>query len=167
MTDMAKDPFGDKRYKGGRPSYIDTPEGQQHVAECFAAGMSRQAMCDELGVKDKDTISRWRRDPRIKAKVMKLIEDRAIQISRKVDSIIEGRLSQAENLDTETLIKIRKEYGGASVQRREVADDATVHEAMEVLENNPEAVEQLERLLRGEPVDLVSAAPTDDFGPED
>lgn len=139
--------FGGKRYKRGRPSRLEDPEFLQLVAECFAAGMSRQEMCDELDVADKDTITRWRRDARVKAKVMKLIQDRAIQISRKIDSVIEGRLAHTDDMSIEELIKIRKEYGGASVQRREVADDATVHEALEALEDNPELVEEIEKLL--------------------
>ena len=104
-------------------------------------------MCEELGMKDKDTITRWRRDPRVKARVAKINEDRVIQISRKVDSIIEGRLAHAEEMDTETLLRIRKEYGGAAVARKEAIDDATVSEALDALEQNPDLDDELRELL--------------------
>lgn len=134
--------------KRGRPSRLDDPEQLRLIAELFAAGYSRQAMCDELEVKDKDTITRWRRDPRVKAIVTKLIEDRAIQISRKIDSVIEGRLSRAEDMKIVDLIAIRKEYGGSKVQSKEVADDATINDAIEALEANPDLADDLEALLQ-------------------
>lgn len=133
----------------GRPSRLNDPGFLQLVAECFAAGMSRQAMCDELDVGDKDTITRWRRDPRVKAKVQKLIEDRAIQISRKIDSVIEGKLSMAADMSIDELIKIRKEYGGSRVSSKELADDATVDQAVDALEQDPELADKLAALLNG------------------
>ncbi len=132
----------------GRPSRLSDPEFLKRVAQCFYAGMSRDAMCKELNVSDPDTITRWRRDPRVQAIVAKLNSDRVLQISRKVDSIIEGRLSRADQLDTETLIKIRKEYGGAAVSRTERPDDDTMAEAMEALEEDPEFVDALEEFIR-------------------
>lgn len=113
-------------------------------------------MADELGVKDLDTITRWRRDPRVKATVTRLLEDRIIQVSRRVDSIIEGRLSHADEMDTETLLKIRKEYGGAAVARTEKADDATVQQAMDAIEDDPDLPDKLAKLLEG---DTSSDAP--------
>lgn len=132
---------------GGRPSKLSDPSFLKLVAELFAAGASRADMCEELGMKDKDTITRWRRDPRVKARVAKINEDRVIQISRKVDSIIEGRLAHAEEMDTETLLRIRKEYGGAAVARKEAIDDATVSEALDALEQNPDLDDELRELL--------------------
>jgi hypothetical protein len=145
----------------GRPSRLADPEFLRLVAEHFAAGASRQDMCDELGVKDKDTITRWRHDPRVKAIVSKINADRVIQISRKVDSIIEGRLSQADKLDTETLLKIRKEYGGAAVSRKEANDDAVSAEAMKRLEEDPTIGDRLLEALNG-----PQEAPTEPSAPK-
>lgn len=143
-----------RRRGRGAPSLIDNPVFAKTVSDLIANGLSRQAILDELTdggieVKDKDTITRWKRDPRIKALVGKLIDDRAMQISRKVDSVIEGRLSQAENLPTEVLLKIRKEYGGATVQRKEIADDAVTAAALNTMENDPTFAEEFEKLLTG------------------
>lgn len=131
----------------GRPSRLSDPSFLKRVAQCFYEGLSRKAMCEELDVKDEETITRWRRDPRVKALVAKMNEDRVMQISRKVDSIIEGRLAHAKDMDTDTLIKIRKEYGGSTVARRET-DDSAITEAMEALETNPDFAEELEEFLK-------------------
>jgi hypothetical protein len=103
-------------------------------------------MVAELDVKDVDTITRWRRDPRVKALVSKMNEDRVLQISRKVDSVIEARLGRADDLDTETLIKIRKEYGGGAVARTEM-DDTTIAEAMSRLEDDPAFADDLAKFI--------------------
>lgn len=137
----------------GRPSRLSDPAFLKRVAACFYAGLSREVMCTELDVKDPDTITRWRRDPRVKAIVGKLNEDRALQISRKVDATIEGRLSQPEKLKIDDLIRIRKEYGGTSVGRREVADDDTVSDAMDRLAEDPELADKLRELLEGTPAE--------------
>lgn len=133
----------------GRPSRLKDPAFLKRVAHCFYAGMSREAMCQELDVRDPDTITRWRRDPRVKAIVSKLNEDRALQISRKVDSRIEGILSREDDLKVQDLILIRKEFGGVGVGRREVAEDDTIVDAMEKLANNPNFAEDLRKLLEG------------------
>ncbi len=137
------------RGKPGPKGKLADPTFLKLVATCFANGMSRGAMCDELGVSDLNTITKWRQDPRVKAIVKRLLEDRVIQVSRRIDSIIEGRLTQAETMDTNTLLRIRKEYGGAAVARTEKADDATVQEAMNAIEEDPDLPEKLARLLSG------------------
>ncbi len=145
---------------GGRPSRLRDPAYLKRVAHCFYAGMSRQSMCVELDVKDPDTITRWRRDPRVKAIVSKLNEDRALQISRKVDSRIEAILgAEDREIAVKDLILIRKEFGGVGVGRREVADDDTIVEAMDKLAENPNFAEDLRRLLSGdaEPQDSEAA----------
>lgn len=116
----------------------------------FAAGASRQDMCDAFGVKDKDTITRWRRDARVKAIALKLIEDRVLQVTRKVDGVIAARLEDAENMTVQELLAIRKEFlGGALRAQTEKADEETIQEAQAFLEENPNAMDELEDILRG------------------
>lgn len=104
-----------------------------------------------FSVKDLDTITRWRRDARVKAIAFKLIEDRVLQVTRRVDATIAARLENSENLTTKELLEIRKEYlGGKLREQHEKADDETVHEAMDFLTNNPQAAAELEAMLRGE-----------------
>ncbi len=134
-----------------RPNPLADPDFAKQVAEAFAAGASRADMCEMFGVKDPDTITRWRRDARVKAYALKLIEDRVLQVTRKVDGVIAGRLEHAENMTIQELIMIRKEFlGGALRAQTEKADEATVAEAQDWLEANPEAADELDRILAGE-----------------
>lgn len=134
-----------------RPNPLADPTFAKEVAEAFAAGASRQDMCDMFGVKDKDTITRWRRDPRVKAYALKIIEDRVLQVTRKVDGVIAARLEYAEKMTIQELLLIRKEFlGGALRAQTEKADEETVQEAQAFLESNPDAMSQLEAMLRGE-----------------
>lgn len=134
-----------------RPNPLADPAFAKSVAEAFAAGASRNDMCEMFGVKDPDTITRWRRDPRVKAYALKLIEDRVLQVTRKVDGVIAARLEEAEKMTVQELLAIRKEFlGGALRAQTEKADEATVAEAQDWLEQNPEAADELDRLLSGE-----------------
>lgn len=133
-----------------RPNALADPSFAKSVAEAFAAGLSRAEMCELFNVKDKDTITRWRRDPRVKVPALKLIEDRILQVTRKVDSVIAERLQHAGEMSVAELLAIRKEFlGGALRAQTEKADDATIGEAMDFFEKNPDAMEQLEALLSG------------------
>lgn len=134
-----------------RPNPLSNPDFAKRVAEAFAGGASRSDMCEMFGVKDPDTITRWRRDPRVKSYALKLIEDRVLQVTRKVDGVIAERLSRASEMSVQELLAIRKEFlGGALRAQTEKADEQTVAEAQEWLEANPEKAEALERLLKGE-----------------
>lgn len=131
-----------------RPTPLSDPDFAKKVAEAFAAGMSRKQMCELFGVRDVDTITRWRRDPRVKAHALKIIEDRVLQVTRKVDGVIAERLEHASEMTIQELLSIRKEFlGGALRAQTERADEHTVNEAMEALESNPTLVEDLEKLL--------------------
>lgn len=113
--------------------------------------MSRQEMADLFGVSDLGTITRWRRDPRVKAHAMKLIEDRVLQVTRKVDSEIAQRLEEAEQMSLMELLAIRKEFlGGALRSQTENADEAVVQEAQKMLEDNPDLLAALDKILAGE-----------------
>lgn len=134
----------------GRPNPLANPQFAKRVAEAFVDGCSRKQMCEMFGVKDKDTITRWRRDPRVKALAMKLIEDRVLQVTRRVDAVIAERLEHAAELTTKELLEIRKEFlGGALRAQTEKADPETVNEAMTWLDENPEAADELADILAG------------------
>jgi hypothetical protein len=132
-----------------RPNPLADPAFAKLVAEAFADGLSRKEMCEMFGVKDPDTITRWRRDPRVKGHALKLIEDRILQVTRKVDGVIAERLEHAADMTITELLAIRKEFlGGALRAQTERADEDTINEAQTWLEENPEAADQLETLLR-------------------
>jgi hypothetical protein len=133
-----------------RPNPLADPEFAKQVAEAFASGCSRQDMCEMFGVKDPDTITRWRRDARVKGYALKIIEDRVLQVTRKVDGVIAERLEHASDMTIAELLAIRKEFlGGALRAQTEKADDATVGEMQEFLEQNPDAMDELDKLLSG------------------
>src|ERR1044072_9791682 len=130
--------------KGGRKQCVvaDT-DNAKLVATMFVNGMTARQMAVELDVSEW-TIGQWRRDPRVKAHAHKLIEDRIIQIGRRVDSQIEQRLMEADKLSIRELLEIRKEFlGGALRRQTEDIDEGTVNAAGAAIERNPALVEQL------------------------
>lgn len=132
-----------------RPNPLAVPEFAKAVAEAFAAGLSRKQMAEMFEVKDLDTITRWRRDPRVKSLALKIIEDRVLQVTRKVDGVIAERLEHATEMTIQELLAIRKEFlGGALRAQTENADQDTIAEAQDWIEKNPEAAERLEELFK-------------------
>ena len=73
-----------------------------------------------------------------------------MRIIGKTDHIIEGRLQNAAEMDTELLLKIRKEFlGGAfrALHEGGKADEGTVYEAMDEVQADPELLAGLRELL--------------------
>jgi transposase-like protein len=139
---------GDKRIQHrGRPHKLDDPDTLKAVAEAFANGATREAMCAAFEVKDPGTITRWRKDPRVKAEVRKLLNDRILRISSKTDSVIEQRLQNANEMTVDDLIKIRKEFGGSSLVGEKIDEDSMLGEAMDALEANPDLLDEMRALL--------------------
>lgn len=132
-----------------RPNPLADPEFAQLVAQSFVDGLTREQMCEKFGRSDPDTITRWRRDPRVKSIAMRLIEDRVFEVTRKVDGKIAHKLAN-DDLTVVELLAIRKEFlGGKLREQTERADEETAAEAQAWLEQNPEASLELEKLLRG------------------
>ena len=140
---------GHKKAGGGRPHGLNDPERVKLAAAMFVEGATRADMAGELGVSEW-TITQWRKDPRVRAQVTKLVEDRVMRIIGKTDHIIEGRLQNAAEMDTELLLKIRKEFlGGAfrALHEGGKADEGTVYEAMDEVQADPELLAGLRELL--------------------
>lgn len=130
----------------GRPSRLSDPEFAQEVAEALAEGLSRAEMCSLFGVKDPATITRWKKDPRVKGVLNRLINDRVQEVTRKVDAKIAAILAR-DDLTVQELIMIRKEYLGGSLRAAtEKADDDTVAEAVRAAED-PEFMKDLADLF--------------------
>lgn len=131
-----------------RPNPLADPDFAKAVAQAFVDGNSRKDMCEMFGVSDPDTITRWRRDPRVKGYALKLVEDRVLEVTRKVDGKIAAIL-QNQDLTVMELLAIRKEFlGGALRAQTEAADELTIAEAQEWIEENPEGAEALDVILR-------------------
>lgn len=130
-----------------RTSALADPEYAKTVAAAFVSGMTHKEIAEQFGI-NKDTVTNWRRDPRVKAHAMKMIEDRVLSVTRRIDSIIEGRLQHAENMSIKDLVMLRKEFlGGALRTQTENVDEQTVSEAMTALDKNPELIDQLQALI--------------------
>lgn len=125
-----------------RPSPFADPEFTLRVAELFAAGETRAKMADVFGVSPR-CISNWRKDVRVRREMMKLIEERVLEITRRVDSKIANILNHQEDLTVDELLKIRKEFlGGALRQQTEKADAETIGELQDWIETFPELAQQ-------------------------
>lgn len=133
----------------GRTSALEDVDFAKEVASAFVAGLTRRRMAEMFSVNEW-TITQWRRDPRVKVHAMKMIEDRVLAVTRRVDSEIEGRLQNPGDLTVKELLEIRKEYlGGKLREQTENVDDDTMHQAMELLEKYPELASQMVGLLNG------------------
>ena len=141
---------GVKPYRGGRPHGMDDPERVKLAAAMFMEGATRADMAEEFGVSEW-TITQWRKHPSVRAQVTKLVEDRVMRIVGRTDHIIEGRLQYAEDMDTELILKIRKEFlGGAfrALHEGGQVDESTIYEAMGEVEADPDLMQGLRDLLK-------------------
>jgi transposase len=123
-----------------RQSRIDDPEFAKLVAEAYIGGMGRPEMAAEFNC-HVDTITDWTKDPRVQAHASRFAQERIARIGRKIDAIIEGRLQEASDLDTDTLLKIRKEYLDRPLKialSEADKDPNVINDTMAALEDNPE-----------------------------
>lgn len=134
-----------------RISKLANPEFAKAVAEAYINGLGREEMADIFGV-HKDTITDWTRDPRVQGHAARMAQERVTRITRKIDKVIEGRLQESEDLDTELLLKIRKEFLDRSLKvdlskANETAE--TINEAATLLESDPKLAEAFKELMTG------------------
>lgn len=132
-----------------RTNPLDDPDFAELVAAAFAAGMNRQEMCDEFDVKDRSTITRWKKHPTVKRILSQMLRDRVTEVNRRVDAVIAQRLQDmSTEMTTRELLDIRKEYKGSDLVQGEKADDETINAANSMSPEEIDAAEaELERLL--------------------
>lgn len=128
----------------GRVSKLANPEFAKAVAEAYMNGSSRAEMAEMFGA-HKDTITDWTRDPRVQAHAATLGQERVNRITRRIDSEIESRLLDADEMDTELLLKIRKEFmeRTGKVGQTNTNEAGTMSDMIDVLEANPDLAAQL------------------------
>jgi hypothetical protein len=126
-----------------RRARIADPAFAKTVADLYLSGMTRAEMADELDCA-VDTISLWTGDPRVQVHISAGSKARVNRITRKIDQEIEGRLigSGIKDVDLETLLRIRKELKGKAPEEADRTDAAS-GDIWDVLDNNPELVEQI------------------------
>ena len=134
----------------GRPHHLADPEYAERVADCFVAGMTREEICEAVGIKDPGTVTAWRKDPRVSNLVAQKLRDQTMKIVLKVDAEMMKRFREPENLTVKEMIEIRREYAGDKLrQQMEDVDENTINEAQKFFDENPDAAEQLRTLLTG------------------
>lgn len=135
-----------------RVSRLENTEFAKAVAEAYINGCTHTDMADMFGA-SKDSISKWVRDPRVQAHSAKMAQDRVLRITRKIDKEIDGRLQDAHELDTEVLLKIRKEFLDRTLitksQQGAHEDAGTIGEAVTALENDETLAKALKELMKG------------------
>lgn len=131
-----------------RTSKLDNADFAKTVAEAYTAGMSRTDMAEEFGV-NVATISVWNRDPRVQAHAARFAQERVNRITRRIDSEIESRLQEAKIMDTEVLLKIRKEFldRALKIDLNKADTPETINEVIGTLEENPELARDLKEML--------------------
>ena len=135
--------------RAGRKHALSDPDFCQAFAEAVVAGMTRRELA-EMFDKAESTISKWRKDPRVQLIVRKMIQDRVVEVTRRVDAVIATRLQNAEELTVKELLDIRKEFMGDKLRSElEPVDSETINEAQNFFDQNPDAAEQLRALLTG------------------
>ena len=135
--------------RNGRKHHLSDPDYAHSFAEAVVAGMTKVELA-EMFDKSQSTITKWKKDPRVTLIARKLIQDRVIEVTRRVDSVIAARLANAEELTIKELLDIRKEFMGDKLRAdTEPVDSETVNEAQNFFDQNPDAAEQLRALLSG------------------
>ncbi len=130
---------------------LSNPEFAKAVAEMYINGASRAEMADEFGV-HRDTISIWTGDPRVQAHASRFAQERMLRITRKIDTEIESRLRDVDEMEPELLLKIRKEFleRGAKQAVSSLGQDTNViNDAISAMEENPDLAEALKKLTSG------------------
>lgn len=130
----------------GRPSLLDQePQLAEVIAQLYIDGKTNQQIATAIGRGvHKDTITDYRRDARVKNIIKKLTDERIQRITRRIDSVLEARLEKTDKIETDTLLKIRKEM---LPERVEISDGTSQADAVEELwraaDKDPELARKL------------------------
>lgn len=94
-----------------RPSLLDKePHLREVVAELYIDGKTNAEIAEAIGRGvHKDSITTYRRRPDVQQIIDRLSRERESLIKRKIDSTLLARLEHSDKMDTEILLRIRKE----------------------------------------------------------
>jgi hypothetical protein len=132
-------------------SRLDDPGYAENVADLLASGLTNDKVAAALGDgTHPDTVKRWARHPKVQAHLSRLREERVNRVTRKIDSVIEGRLSDEtalREMDMKDLVALRRELLGPAAQRvvvnRGVDEAEATADLMSALARNPELAKAL------------------------
>jgi hypothetical protein len=129
----------------GPKSHLDDKGFCESLARLLVDGKSRDEIADILGC-NRYSITKWRKDPRVKAPMLRLAQERTLRVTRLTDSILEGRLSRPEDLTVKELLAIRSAFSGSDLFKKsqEQSDESdNVADILEFFEEDPEKAKQL------------------------
>jgi len=137
-----------------RVSKLKDPDFAREVAEAYVLGMTRAEMAIRFDC-HPDTITVWKRDLRVRTIAKQLHEDRIMEMTRKVDAEMQGRLNsqKIQAMDDETLLKFRKELLGdkRTIELSGAVDTgAAKGDLWKSLDSDPELAIKLAALLSGD-----------------
>jgi len=116
------------------------PWMQDIVAEAMVNGKTNQEIADLLqhGT-HKDSVTDYKKHPAVQAKAERLTKERFLQITGKIDSALLARLEHVDKMDTEELLKIRKEILPERIEVTNKTDKASIiAELFDLLDKDPE-----------------------------
>jgi len=142
-----------------RRSKLHNPDFAKKIAELYLAGLTREDIAQALFEEfpdhinqppNLDTISHWTADPRVQVHITAGAKARVNRITRRIDRELEGRITGEgiKKLDTETLLRIRKELLGKVPADKE-NDDNALPDLWDIIDSNPEVGEALSKALGG------------------
>lgn len=135
-----------------RHSRLDTREGLiEDIADLAMQGLTNAEIADAVGEgTHKDTIKAWRKDARVQAAMTRMRQERINRIDSKIVSRLTSIINdphELEQLDIDTLLKIRKELLPPAAQRHIVSkgadEPAALAELYGYLNDNPAVAAEL------------------------
>lgn len=106
------------------------PELKDTLAELLADSIPHQKIADQMGVKDRGTISAWSKRPDIQMRVTRLIQERSNRILAQTTKKIEGHLNGDKKISLENLLKIQREFAGQLVKIDATTDSSKALEEL-------------------------------------
>jgi transposase len=121
------------------------PHLREIVAESYVNGMTNAQIADAIGYGvHPDTITDYKRHPKVQAIAERLTKERHLQITSKIDASLLKRLDHVDKIDTETLLKIRKEILPERIEVNDTTKRASlVEELMDLADEDPELAQRL------------------------
>lgn len=123
----------------------------QKVAELIHDGLTHTEVAAAVGEgTHKDTITRWRKDPRVQAHLTRLREERTNRITSKIDSRLSALIETPDELaklSIKELIEIRRELLPPAAQRhivhRGADESAALADLQRLLSERPDLAQAL------------------------
>jgi hypothetical protein len=123
---------------------LEDEEMLDKFAQLVAEGVPHSVLAQQFGVTPRTT-KRWKARPEIKERIHKIIVERADRILRHTDTAVERWLEKHPEADIDTILKIRREFAGSTVNvKGEQGDKAkAMAEVMQAIHDDPDLAEKL------------------------